>query len=182
MARRRWYRRSVRVVAAKKKWASHLSHDTMSFDVDALTGIGHGSYELAFNKTNGDAPTPTIVKTGNFKVQGDCYVNSNAGTTAIQPGFAVTVYVMYVPEGIISLTNYESLIENHPEWILAWKVLDVGVGSNVSNGNSFSMSSRLKRNLNSGDEVMLIALATGPTNYTPKVTITFTAQYYTCAN
>lgn len=169
MPRRRYYRRSVRVVAAKKKWASNIIQDTLTTSTSST---------VVQNSTQSSTPTPVIVKCGNFKVQGDVAVTSQSVQTArVLP---LTFFLIYVPEGV---TPSDSLIGQHPEWIMAWTTIDCGLIYSGSTGvyaaNKFSVTSRLKRNLNSGDRVVAI-LQSRDTSAT--ASCVFTCQYWTCAN
>lgn len=189
MARRRYYRRSVRVVPAKKKWATCMN-------VGAITATGssgstspapavavHGQDILVRNSSQSSTPTPVVVKAGNFKIQGDCVISATTGPTATT---SVIVYIVYLPEVVMSSANVLSTISDHPEWIMAWKLVDVNTSSSsTTNSNSFSFSSRLKRNLNSGDGIAIVAVlrdATPPTGNTYTVRLNYNAQWWTCSN
>lgn len=168
---RRYYRRRTVVVRPKKKWASNMQ-------VGSLTTASPTAI-LAENSVQTSSPTPIIVKVGNIKLQGDAALNMSSATIA---GVSFVVVVYYLPEGItLAGTTASNIISQHPEWIMAWRQVDIGtsIGSGVLAGNSFSVSSRLKRNLNSGDRVC-VGYITDAANVT--VTIKYTAQYWTCAN
>lgn len=127
-----------------------------------------------------EAPTPVIVKCGNFKVQGDVMVQT-ASSTPSRP-VPLVFYILFVPEGVgIS----DSLVTTHPEWIMGWTVIDAtiivggGSGTTSTGSNRFSISTRLKRNLNSGDSVVAI-LQSRDTSATAQCA--FTCQFWTCAN
>lgn len=184
MARRRYYRRAPRVVVARKKWATCMLARTMTKAV-AASVTDHVEDVLVSNSTQSATPTPVVVKTGNFKIQGDCYVNTQQSGTIISVTSQIILYVMYLPEVVVSQANPVTAIQDHPEWVLAWKVVDMNVGSSgngSSNSNAFSFSSRLKRNLNSGDTIALVAVITNGSTGPVNVTIKYAAQYWTCAN
>ena len=168
MARRRYYRRYVRV-APKKKWASNIL-------VGSVTTSNYAT--IVENSTQTSTPTPVIVKCGNFKVQGDVMF-STGGSTPTRP-VCMNLFLIFCPEGV---SPSDGLIGAHPEWIIGWKTVDVGVIRSTSeSGNptsSFSMSSRLKRNLNSGDRIVAI-LQSSDGSMTGQCV--FTCQYWTCAN
>lgn len=157
---RRYYRRRTVVVRPKKKWASNFTAANLNIANSATVAKAADGKVLVQNSVQSSNPTPTIVKAGNFKVQGDCYFAANVTSN---PLIQCVVYVMYVPQGftLSTATDYETIIDSHPEWIMAWKMLDMnGVTQSV---NSFTFSSRLKRNLNSGDSIQLIAIAEAST-------------------
>ena len=176
---RRYYRRRTVVVRPKKRWATNMKGiDPAAFAVtnDAANGF---AINLVENSVATATPTPTVLKTGNFKIQGDVVLlnaTSQAGSVTLQ------LYVCFVPQGINVTTgaSIEALITQHPEWILAWKVCDIGsLNSGAQNG--FSMSSRLKRNLQSGDRIALLAVGrTDLALATPQqLKVTGLCQYWT---
>lgn len=169
MARRRYYRRSVRTYP-KKKWASNLLQGTIGAGTD-------DSIALVSNSSQSATPTPIIVKAGNFKVQGDVTIVSSTVTSAV-----VNVFLLYAPEGIgASSTALTSSLSAHPEWVMGWTTVDaptISSGSSWQGANKFSISTRLKRNLNSGDKIYLFV------QYSSGVSVRcdYTAQWFTCAN
>lgn len=169
---RRYYKRT-RVVRPRKRWATNFKQGRLE------TGANETAI-LVENTTQSSSPTPVIVKCGNFKLQGDLSSVSTQGYNTVP---RITIVVFFLPQGVeLTATTANGILENHPEWILVWKQIDAsGVGSgNYVQGSTFSVSSRLKRNLNSGDRVCI-----GYTNDTAGVvspTIKFTCQYWTCAN
>lgn len=184
MPRRRYYRRAPRVVVARKKWASCMKQGTIN--TTATSTGGEGFATLVANSPQTTVPTPVVVKAGNFKIQGDCYISVTTTGNQIAATFQAILYVMYLPEAFTAsagtLGGIAAVIDAHPEWIMAWKVVDTNVGNTgSSNSNSFTFSSRLKRNLNSGDQIALVAVLNNggsPVIMTTK----YAAQYWTCAN
>lgn len=192
MARRRYYRRSVRVVAAKKKWASNIKQITMRQGRVNVGGGPIGDYAiLVSNATGTSTPTPVIVKTGNFKISVDAVAQVNL--TAVS-SVNVIVFIAFLPEGYVyNSTDVNAgyfLINNHPEWIMAWKQIDFtsATGAATSNSVTANFSSRLKRNLNSGDKI-IFGTAYPAAEVKPEAdntgnlfTYTVACQYWTCAN
>lgn len=149
---RRYYRSRKIIVRPKQKWNPVLKevHVSAAFAQNSTSGV---YYNLIENSSDTSVPTPTVIKTGHFKV---CIDVTSSNASFIQSA----VYVMYVPEGwglptegsnstSGALLNLPSL---HPEWIMCWRTVDVGSAI----GGSIQMSSRLKRNLNSGDRIIVI--------------------------
>lgn len=179
--RRRYTRTIVR--APKKRWASNIIELSGTPERDTN---GQFSYykTLAVNKSEGSAPSPVIVKTGNFKVQFDLNINVAASGLVDCKAF-----ILYLPQGMLSepynYTNLYPVIANHPEWIIAWRQLDFG-NANAAGTIDTSVvkfSSRLKRNLNTGDTVIFALLGTGDfTGITYAANIKGLAQLWTCAN
>lgn len=182
MARRRYYyRRSPRVVVAKKKWASNMKTGNMSKTVASST-TDHVEDILVVNSAQNSTPTPVIVKTGNFKIQGDCYISAVQGNSLSQLT-QVILYVVYLPEVAVQI-NTATVIQDHPEWIMAWKVIDFNIvgNTNADNGTAFTFSSRLKRNLNSGDAIALVAIVQNGNSGSSTLLVKYAAQYWTCSN
>lgn len=159
MARRRYYR--SRRTVPRQKWLTNMCDVRIETGSDS-TVIGSGvtvlfTADIITNESNQNGTTngnagltsnATILKTGRWKCKG------------VITGIYATNYIigmMYVPEGyntnetsgIIS----QSVVYRHPEWVLAWKRVDY---TDASQSNEFSLSSRLKRNLNSGDKVVFL--------------------------
>lgn len=173
---RRYYRRRTVVVRPKKKWASNMATGRLSNGSG-----GNPTSVLVANAVQTSTPTPIILKVGNIKLQGDASVGNSSGTLLL-PNLVVIVF--YLPEGIdLTATTAGTVAAQHPEWIMAWKMIDTQISTSGSNlgTSSFTVSSRLKRNLNSGDRVcigyMLDSTSSGVSIY-----LNYTAQYWTCAN
>ena len=159
MARYRRYRRTI-VRAPKKKWASNIVNINSSTSPTS-SNSQFSVVSLVTNAVQTSSPTPVIVKSGNFKVQGDSYISASSSGT-----FSVSLYVIYAPEGITinDASSANGVIRSHPEWVMAWKFISsdyLSTSGGTSNSNTFSFSSRMKRNLNSGDSILLICLASG---------------------
>ena len=176
MARRRYFRYYPRTRVAKKKWASNFKTYYLSSDTSPYV-----PYQvLVENKQQDGAPTPTVIKCGNFKVQGDVNLSN---VSSFPDVLYMRAFVLFVPEGW-NMNLLSDIPLQHPEWIMSWTVIDLPIAAAqaASGGNKFSFSSRLKRNLNSGDKVVVyfqsdVLVSPGPTTQ-----INFSAQYWTCAN
>lgn len=181
----RYYRRRTytRVVRPKKKWGSNLIN--VRSDIINSTGETANGFHyiiLAQNKTETTVPTPVVIKTGNFKLQADLYfVGGGTGSSEV----TATLYIVYVPQGVEPQTANaaETLIQNHPEWIMAWRVLEGGEApsSGALDSNRFTVSSRMKRNLNSGDSIISLLIVEN-LNPSQKVFLRGKCQFWTCAN
>lgn len=186
---RRYYRSRVRYIKPKKKWATNIVSEYMT--IPQSTGVSFSRVAaLVTNSTQGNSPTPVILKCGNFKCSVDAWyriVGPDPSTVAMP---AVSAYIVFVPQGFFPTNVSEatsaqvaSLLADHPEYIMAWRMIDTAP---VSNGNqeSFAVtfSSRLKRNLNSGDRVCMILRATSDISTTFSLQSSYTCQYWTCAN
>lgn len=202
MPRRRYYRRVYRVAAPKKKWASDIGQGILSIQEQEQSGTGPGGYvTIASNKVCGNSesgvfPTPVILKVGNFKTQIDGSVEG-----VMDPMRSVVLYLMFIPEGVdptavytTNLGTKQSIADKHPEWIMGWKRIDVNTSYSGAPqaGNLVSMSptsftSRLKRNLNSGDSIYFVLvskkdMATSGSSSSYTVSVHWSAQFWTCSN
>ena len=183
---RRRYTRTV-VRAPKKKWASNFRDVNM--EVQNQTQLAADVYvtrDLAENKSETTSPTPVIIKTGNFKLQGDYYI-LNSGAPVDQYTVTGMLYIIYLPEGVspVNPAGAQQLVTNHPEWILGWRVIDFSVTTleqyQAQDVTKVSLTSRLKRNLNSGDKIVcLVLIQNMPSGC--KFVSKGMCQFWTCAN
>lgn len=177
MPRRYYYgRRSYRGSRPRRKWAPTMVQGTLTYDIDAQTTAFNGSL-LCQNSANvgSSVPVSTIVKVKNFKVVIDL-TTVTGGATARNFFLAL----MYVPQGFTLTVN--TAIQ-HPEWILVWRTIDATSGT--SNGTALQniqMSSRLARNLNSGDSIVLFSSAYNPSTGQIGVGLSFYCSFVTCNN
>ena len=188
MARRRYYyRRYVR--AAKKKWAAN----TVEVRVLSSTQVLTSNYSCLIQSivqngtrissaASSTQSTMQILKTSRFRFRG-------VVSTTVSTGVSLLYYIAYLPEGIspayaaTSLpTNDlgESLFYSHPEWVMAWGRRDF---IDASQSNELSLTTKLKRNLNSGDQIVFICqwinLSSAAVSTPPVVG---TISYMCCAN
>lgn len=152
-----------------------------SFEVNSSSPIPVAN--LVINSAQVNTPTPTIIKAGNFKINADITLQYTA-TSYITHLVAV---VVFLPEGLDPLTNAAlgATLTAHPEYIMAWRQLDTNSisGSAIASSvQSVTFSSRLKRNLNSGDRIVFGILDQTPETTINAIRVAMTAQYWTCAN
>nr|WCR62289.1 MAG: capsid protein [ssDNA virus sp.]WLW36776.1 capsid protein [ssDNA virus sp.] len=153
---------------SNKKWSPVLKSQAVSQNVTA-GGQLFQVVSLCANSSNIEtAPTATIIKCGNFKIVGDVNVSQSFNASG-------RMFCMYIPQGY---TPEDTTPTEHPEWILCWRGFEPG----VSGLQTFSMQSKLKRNLNSGDKVILLIEATNYSSTTANVAVSVTASYVCCAN
>lgn len=176
----RYYRRrATRVVKPKKKWASNLVNLSPTSDTTGGNSVVY-KYVICQNANPTNVPTPVILKTGNFKLQCDAFFNLSANAAV-----SFSAYIMYVPEGTVlnGINDVTALIARHPEWIMAWKYSTFDYVSGAANIDTIRVSSRLKRNLNSGDSIMFLGVGITDTGVTyTNHGIKGMCQFWTCAN
>ena len=140
-------KRSYKVVKRNKaKWAPVCV--SWVPDQPYIIGAGNTSFHYVTICANDShtavAPTATIIKCGNFKTNFSITYNTD------NPVLACVLFklvVLYVPQGYTAIND--ELIEKHPEWVLGWTQFS------PVNGSTVTFGSKLKRNLNSGDEIIL---------------------------
>ena len=138
------YRRSyVKKVYPRKRWASNIL--TMNTLLTLNNGVKSDSATetLCVNSTQSTTPTPVMIKFGRVKVKGDVRTDVASNNNYVSG----IMYVVFCPQG---MTVDPTLIDNHPEYILGWTQIS------LDSGNTFSFSSTLKRNLNSGDKIGIL--------------------------
>lgn len=197
-------RRTVRrtVTKPRKRWQMQLyqmnspvnSDDNnkrtyMNVDANSSFMIVH---EITQNATASSTPTPSIVKVGNFQVK--MYVSCEpVNYQPIRLLYYLRAYVVFVPEGV---TPTGAWMNQHPEYILAkggkassgfsYAVTQNQAGQDVQISSAKALvnlqfSSRLKRNLNTGDKIMLILIGNAvpaSINYTMYGDV----QFFACTN
>lgn len=169
MARYYKYRRSyVKRVYPRKRWASNISSKNMLATLEAGSKTTWLFTGLVSNSSQSSTPTPTLLKFGRLKLKGDVRTDLSNNSNYVSG----IMYVVFLPEGY-NLTP--DIISQHPEYIMGWTQIS------LDSGNTFSFSSSLKRNLNSGDQIILM-ITVDSTNSTQNARVFnfyVTAQYWT---
>lgn len=150
------------------KWSPHILIQPMT--IEAAQGE-FASYQLiAKNSTDTSVPVPSVIKVKNFRVS----IDTSAASQSTSGLSYINAYLMYVPEGITLNTD---TIKNHPEWIISWK----GINNLAHNDKDNTvLTSRLSRNLNSGDGIYLIFAGYTATAYS--ISFVATTTYVSRAN
>lgn len=187
MARyRRYYRRYVK--AAKKKWASNTMEINMAgATINGLTfsAVGQGilqNGDRISTSAAGIKSSAQILKTGRFRFKGVI-------TSQIATGLSLLYFITYIPEGALTLFTGSGQLSSlgnfgfytHPEWVMAWGRKDFTA---ASQSNEISLTTKLKRNLNSGDAIYLIFCWIFSAEATPATysAVQGTVSYMCCAN
>lgn len=183
---RKFYRRKYSY-KPKRKWnsnfytyADHIIWPIIQANEQFVERVQ--SRTLFSNPQIGNASTSTsVVKIKNCKVQfaGTGFVD--AAPTGL---LSMQVALIYVPEGV----DYDAgILFRHPEWILAHKLVTCDADQSLP--INFSISSRLARNLNSGDRIELVFIprintagAAGIQHIPGSMAYYATVQYWTCVN
>ena len=167
MARYYKYKRYYKKVYPRKKWASNIKSDYLNMTLTTASNSAETSAVLCTNAVQTANPTPVIIKFGRLKIKGDIRYSA----TNVAQFTSATLYVVFVPQG-----NDPSLelISDHPEYLLGWTCISLDSGSN------FSLTTALKRNLNSGDSIQILCKINTTTTPSQNITYNFfyTAQYW----
>lgn len=168
MARTRRYRRRFRTKTGK--WASNIVDIGPSTFVLAPSSFSVTEITLATNPAYANSSTSSIKKVKNFEVA----INIDA-VDSLQGIENLQFYIMFVPEGMAIGDDYTI---RHPEYIMAMRYygepgIDRPSTSQYANlyGPPLRIRSRLSRNLNTGDRVILLVRAANTT------TSNLTCQY-----
>ena len=131
----------------KKKWASFMK-EIPNNQINVTAGTIGGAWSaLVTNSTETATPTPTIVKAKHLKCVFDIFATAGKLING-------AVYLIYVPQGY---TPSVDLPVQHPEWIMAWRGLEIeAITTSTGGGKQVQMSSSMSRNLNSGDAIYVL--------------------------
>ena len=152
----------------RKRWASNIKSDTVIIPLNTNATSANDTVLLCQNAAQTSTPTPVVLKFGRVKFKGDIRFSQ----TNVAQFTSVNVYICFVPQGN---TLNTTLISNHPEYVMGWTVCSLDTGS------SFSLTTTLKRNLNSGDSVQVLFLvsSTQPPSQVINYNFAYTAQFWT---
>ena len=136
------YKKSYGKLYPRKRWASNIFTENNIVTLLASQNTAFASTTICTNSPQTATPTPVIVKFGRCKVKGDVRTDLDNGNNFV----SATLYLAYVPEGY----PIADLPKLHPEYIIGWTQIS------LDSGNTFSFTSSLKRNLNSGDMISIL--------------------------
>lgn len=159
MARRRYYYRSRRT---KQKWSyTTVELNNEVAEMQTLRAIEFGMNVIVNPTSTNLTSAVPIIKTGRFRVKG--MVVPISGQLPFPVASSFIIALMYIPEGTTFQSSAGTSIDNltsfvfykHPEWVMGWTRFDF---TNAAQRNEFSITSRLKRNLNRGDSIQLVCI------------------------
>lgn len=166
--------------APRKRWAAHLEQFAIELTNYGGTGIIGGSassfYTLAVSQSDNTTPTPVIIKTGRYKASLQCSLDLSSSTVQNPFNLLINAYILFVPQGwpvpvggssttyVAQFAQIDRIVKGHPEWLIARRQITAwtqtpGAPQGVYDSKDYIISSKLKRNLNSGDQVMLVLTA-----------------------
>lgn len=171
MVRYARYKRYYKKVYPRKRWASNIKYDSIPLNINTTDVSASQSIIICENSTAISTPTPTILRFARFRMKGDIRTTATNASNVT----SASAFILFVPEGMDAGI---SLLEKHPEYILGWTTMS------MDSGNSFSITSPLKRNLNSGDSIQV--LFTIDTSQSPSANVQYniyyTVQYWTATS
>lgn len=152
----------------RKRWASNIVSNNRIVTVESSSKVGFAFDVLCKNVSQASLPTPVLLKFGRIKLKGDVRTDVNNANNFV----SAVIYCVYVPQGMITNAN---ILTEHPEYIIGWTTIS------LDSGNTFSFTSSLKRNLNSGDEIHLLFQvdSVNATNSARNFNFYYTAQFWT---
>lgn len=160
--RRRYYKPIVR--AQKKRW--NITSDQYHSEETNYTGDYVHAGTIAYNSDDNAQPTPAILKVKNATLYGSLQV-ATVSSTGAGPLFVMS-YIIYIPQIVYTslgnlqgsgLFNFvQSIIDQHPEWIMSTRNVNLqymGAVNEKATARWTQSTGVLKRNLKSGDRIML---------------------------
>lgn len=137
------YRRSYRKIYPRKRWATNITNSAVGVTINSGSNFGEHASNIVLNSGQNQVPTPVILKFGRVKIKGDVRTSLDNANNFVTG----RMFVCFVPENATFNLN---LINEHPEYLIGWTTIS------MDSGNTFSFSSALKRNLNSGDSIQIL--------------------------
>lgn len=167
----------------KGRWSANIQ-ELNSQEISAESGNWAGTTTLATNpaqSTLGVSQTYTLKNMEiNFTIDG----HIDQSTAWIE---AVTVYIMYVPQGMNVSENYNL---DHPEYILTYKYLGSPFIENTpsttvqttQNYQPFKVKTRMARRLQTGDSIVLFIKGYNSNSDTVSLNLSGVIRWWTKAN
>lgn len=167
----------------KQKWSINTVQLTFSVPAASSSTFCVSSAAISENPSRNSvsgqsvSTASSILKCAHIKVKG-------VFNSGMIQGQSVLMALMYCPEGInpnitgASLNDIgSSIFYTHPEWIIGWTRMDY---SDAAQRNEFSLTSRLKRNLNPGDSIRLVVYNINNSTGTASVVTLAATSSYCC--
>lgn len=180
MPRRYYTRTRPRYYGKRRKWSPTLLQSNMTLEVPQTGDTAVTAFNVSVLCANSavvgvDTPVSTVIKVKNFRVNIDITATNNF----LRNNFYA---IMFIPQGFTPTADTPT---QHPEWIMAWRTHDPS-STSVSTAvgiRNFQISSRLTRNLNSGDRIVLYQSIISPAqNSQSTISTAYFASFVTCNN
>ena len=177
MARYYKYKRYYKPVYPRKRWASNIGNITTRIPFSAGQTQSIGSTTICTNSAQSSNPTPVLIKFGRCKCKIDVQPITMPATGANT--LSLVAYLTFIPQGV-DMTSPQvayDVVKNHPEYVMGWQQIS------LDSPSSMSITSKLKRNLNSGDSVQIIFIGGVNNEHPPQASIVYglscTYQFWT---
>lgn len=145
---------SKRTVVRKPrvKWSPHMETIADTLNVPANATYAYYPHVICANAGDSHLPTVPVVQVTRINFQGHLAQNQASGEWYL--------YYIFVPEGIDTTLStwaaWQAYINAHPEYIMARTIGSSDFSSNGNTTTTLRLSTRMKRNLNSGDQVIAL--------------------------
>lgn len=177
MAKYRRYRKYSR--RAHGKWSPNITRlGPNTFNIGGQSRE-HVIHTLIENPVYENTKANNVLRTKNVECTIEFESPANTGSIFLE---SCTAYIMFLPEGYI--TNNDTPIQ-HPEWIMAYQFF----GSPMAEYDEPQtlkplkrIRSRLSRNLNTGDRIVLFIEGTNTANTTLQLQYQGLLRWWTKAN
>lgn len=148
---RRYTKRTVIIRKPRVKWSPHME----AYSDELLISNNLQSVVIAIAANNNDSHIPAVPVVQVTRIN----IQAQLGSGQLS-GMDWYAYLVFIPENttLSSTSQWIDYIYAHPEYLMARKIVE---SDNAMDNTSvaLSMSTRLKRNLNSGDKIYLLLVA-----------------------
>lgn len=135
----------------RANWASNIQE--LSYTITNIApGANISTFTLAENPAQETTTVSTIYTVKNFEINYTIETNSTS-TAVLNQLEDFCVYIVYVPQGMTVLSNYNNL---HPEYVMAMKFIGSPSTDGPQEYQPYKISTRLARRLNTGDSIQLM--------------------------
>lgn len=172
--------RRTRVIRPRVKWSPHMETIQDTLQVAANAAYAYYPHVVCANAGDSHLPSVPVVQVTRINYQGHLAQNQTSAEWYL--------YFIYVPEGVdatlANWTAWQNYINAHPEYIMA---RTIGTSDYTTSGNTtttLKLSTRMKRNLNSGDQVIALFVWSTLFPYNGALSLPMQGQisYYTKVN
>lgn len=139
-------RKRIRRYRKKGRWSSNIKNVNTT-SIQAIPGEFFGYFTLTSNppQTDNTVSQQYTIKNVEFSFQIETQLDYQIEN--------IVVYIMYLPQGFVITNN---LVNEHPEWIMAYRYLGAPDNTDLTNYRyPRKIKTRLSRRLQTGDSIIL---------------------------
>ena len=171
MARKRYYRRRYK----KARWSANIADIPPETNtLSAGPGYASNTATLVTNPVQTNLTTSTVYTVKN--IEGTFTIETTSDDLLLED---FTVYLMYVPQGMNVSNDYNV---QHPEYIMAYKFIGSPSPDSPQQFQPLRIKTRLARNLQTGDSIILFIKAYNQTTTTRNYSLQGVVRWWTKAN